>query len=82
MWFLTISQFAIAAARSGASVFLLRAVFVGTAATTPHATGRLAAVGLDMDKLLTVLTLLKSVLVSLCPNFHCDMIEARELEYF
>jgi hypothetical protein len=44
MWLYTISQFAIAAALSGTGVFLLWAVYVQVAATTPNATRRLAAV--------------------------------------
>jgi hypothetical protein len=54
VWVFTISQFAIAAARSGTGVFLFRAVFVQVATTTPHATRRLAAVSPDMAKLLTI----------------------------
>jgi hypothetical protein len=80
MWFFTLRQLAIAASRSRRLVPLLRTVFVQVTAPTPHAAGRLFAVGPDVAKLLTVKTLGEGGLGFIRLYLHGDVAEAGELE--
>jgi hypothetical protein len=80
MWFFTLRQLTVAASRSRRLVPLLRAVLVQVAAPTPHAAGRLFAVGPNVAKLLAVKTLGERGLGFIRLYLHGDMAEAGQLE--
>jgi hypothetical protein len=82
MWFFTLRQLAIAASRSRRFIPLLRAVLMQVAAPTPHAAGRLLAVGTDVANLLAVEILGEGELGFVCLYIDENVAEAGEFEYF
>jgi hypothetical protein len=76
MWFLSVTQLAVAAWRFRFFIAILRAVFVQVATRTPQATGRLLTVCPDMAEILAVVTLRQTSLRFISLYLVRDMAEA------